>query len=69
MPLMEACAVRGAHYSKSQTRVKNEMAFQKLGYCNILVQYSGRVTVSVAAVGGGGGEEEVGSSTDSGKME
>lgn len=63
--------MKGAYYCKSKTRVKNEMAFQKLGCCNILVPYSGRVTVSVPMAGGWGGEcrKEVSSSTGLGKME
>lgn len=61
--------MRGAHYSKTQTRVKNEMAFQKLGRCNILPAYSSGVTVSGVAVVVGGSGEEVGGSTGSGKME
>lgn len=60
--------MRGAHYGETQTRVKNEMAFQKLGRCNILPAYSSGVTVSGVAVVGGSGEE-VGGSTGSGKME
>lgn len=44
---MEPCGVRGAHYRKSKTRVKNEMAFKKLGCCSISVPRVGGVTVSV----------------------